>query len=501
MFEFKKGTPESVGLKSANIAKVVRALSEANIHLHSLVLVKGDTVIFDGAFKPMTSTELHRLYSTSKSFTGIAAGLLIADGRLKLSDHIVDFFPEYDRETLHPYQLETTVEDILTMQDCHHENTYHMDFFPQELDWIDTWFKMKPEVKPGTVYEYSTECPVILGEIIYRITGHTFMDELKEKIFEPMGFSEGIDCVRTPTGLPWGGSGVLGSTYDMAKMAYLLQHDGCVNGQQLISAEYLKEAMAPKVWMAGVNKRSARVGFGYHIWSIPAKDIFFFSGMGSQSCWCYRGHDFIMAVTGDTEGEMGAGGILDGVRQYLLEPELERAKAEGTNVLPEDPEAYAELLRLGDSLTMSAMEGRHDSPLIPKVGGKTYVFKEGNQTSLKDLRIEFAENGGTVFFENKTGAHEIGFTYEGFTEQWFSEPDTATMDIGHPGGRPIHSYGTGAWLDDRSLHVTLYISDVCFGYITMMFCFEDDALTVRQRHFCEWALHQYVGMATGYQEK
>ena len=45
--------------------------------------------------------DLHRMFSITKSFTSIAIGLLADEGKLKLSDHIADYFPDRGYTTYH----------------------------------------------------------------------------------------------------------------------------------------------------------------------------------------------------------------------------------------------------------------------------------------------------------------------------------------------------------------------------------------------------------------
>ncbi len=43
---FKKATPESVGISSANITKMLNNLAKHNIPMHSLLIARGNKLIF-----------------------------------------------------------------------------------------------------------------------------------------------------------------------------------------------------------------------------------------------------------------------------------------------------------------------------------------------------------------------------------------------------------------------------------------------------------------------
>ena len=119
MFSFMRKRPEEVGIPSGAIAAYIRAIEERRLCLHSLLIIRRGALVFEGQWAPMTSTEKHRLYSSSKSFVSMAIGLLVGDGKLQLSDRVVDFFPEYDQSGMHHWMKDTTIRDLLCMADCH----------------------------------------------------------------------------------------------------------------------------------------------------------------------------------------------------------------------------------------------------------------------------------------------------------------------------------------------------------------------------------------------
>ena len=126
MFSFMRKRPEEVGIPSGAIAAYIRAIEERRLCLHSLLIIRRGALVFEGQWAPMTSTEKHRLYSSSKSFVSMAIGLLVGDGKLQLSDRVVDFFPEYDQSGMHHWMKDTTIRDLLCMADCHDDTTYNL---------------------------------------------------------------------------------------------------------------------------------------------------------------------------------------------------------------------------------------------------------------------------------------------------------------------------------------------------------------------------------------
>lgn len=60
------------------------------------------------------------MFSITKSFVSMAIGCLAEDGKLKLDDKIVDYFPEKQPESgTYKYTAMLTIRDMLKMKTCH----------------------------------------------------------------------------------------------------------------------------------------------------------------------------------------------------------------------------------------------------------------------------------------------------------------------------------------------------------------------------------------------
>ncbi len=490
MFSFQTATPESRGIPSGAIARYVEALNEQRLCLHSLMVIRGGAIVFDGQYSPMTSHQKHRLYSCSKSFVSMAVGLLEQEGKLRLDDRVADFFPEYDPAAMHPFLRQTTLRDLLCMTDCHDDTTYDMNKPQPDMDWVRTYFETPPTHKSGTVFQYNTACTVMLSVVVERVSGGSFLDVLRPRVFEPMGMSADIDCVRTPCGHSWGGSGVLASAHDLAKMAYLCMHEGEAGGRQLLPRAYVRAATSRQVdnTLMG-DDREHQQGYGYQIWRLR-EEGFAFLGMGSQQAFCFPKEDFMVVLTGDTQAVPSATQSELYLLYRLLLPALH------AGALPEDAGAQARLARLRDGLKLRAEEGAADSPIAAQVCGAVYAF-EDNAMGLTRAQVDFTAEGGALRYRNATGAHEIRFGYGVNVEQDFDETGFYAMDIGHPANRPFHAYASAAWEGERTLHITLYLADVCFGTLQLTCVFAGDTLTIAGKKSAEWFFTHYQGFATG----
>ena len=179
MFTFEKTLPENIGISSASIKRVLERLDKKDVPMHSLLIMKDDKLIFEKYYAPYTADTLHRLFSVSKSITAMAIALLQEEGKLSFDASITDYFPEYTDENTHPWIRQTTIRNMLQMRTCHASTTYKVDM---KSDWVESFFKVAPTHKPGTIFHYDTSAAHTLCALAEKLTGMPMLDYLKERL-------------------------------------------------------------------------------------------------------------------------------------------------------------------------------------------------------------------------------------------------------------------------------------------------------------------------------
>ena len=74
-------------------ATQTRPVKPDSITLHSIMILKHGKVVFEKWFNGQSAEMPHQMFSVSKTFTATAVGLAINEGKLKLDDPVVKFFP------------------------------------------------------------------------------------------------------------------------------------------------------------------------------------------------------------------------------------------------------------------------------------------------------------------------------------------------------------------------------------------------------------------------
>ena len=111
-----RSTPEAEGVSSELIYNLLSELGAAKkIDLHHFLVIRHGKIISETSFSPYRKGEWHTTYSMSKTFTGMAIGLLIDDGKLKLTDKVTDIVGNFANIWQMLKLRELTVENLLTM--------------------------------------------------------------------------------------------------------------------------------------------------------------------------------------------------------------------------------------------------------------------------------------------------------------------------------------------------------------------------------------------------
>jgi CubicO group peptidase (beta-lactamase class C family) len=475
-------SPESVGIPSRAVARFIDAIDAERVCMHGFVLVRAGRIAAEGYWAPFTAASLHRMYSVSKSLVSLAVGLLIDAGDLALNDRVADFFPDKLPAAVHPYLRHATVRDLLMMATPHSGTSYTRD----DPDWTWTFFNRAPSHPPGTVFSYDTSATVVLGAIVERKAGVSFLESMRQKFLDPIGFSRQAWCVETPEGGSWGGSGVVCTLRDMARVAWACTSGGLWGGRRVLPDAYVREATSKQI---DNSLAFGGQGYGYQVWRVP-QDGFAFVGMGSQLAYCFPGRDFLFACVADTQGIGPTGtGIVEPMYREIHASLAEEA-------LPEDREGAAQLRARIDGLHVLPQPGALSSSVASEIDGRTYDL-EPNPMGISWLRFTLQGSEGRLAYSNASGDKVLRFGIGRQVAAAFPETHYYGTRIGTPSGRPYSCLASAAWVEEHKLNLLVYITDAYLGTLKATFAFRGENIAVYMTKVAEWFLDEYQGFAGG----
>ena len=163
------------------------------------LLAKDGKAVFSGAYGladrekkiPNTLNTKFRIGSMNKMFTATAVLQLAQNGKLKLTDPLGKYLPNYPNKNI---ATKVTVEQLLS----HTGGTG--DFFGPEFDkhrlelkTLDDYVKLdgarEPQFEPGSRWEYSNYGFLLLGLVVEKASGEDYYAYVREHIYKPAGMT------------------------------------------------------------------------------------------------------------------------------------------------------------------------------------------------------------------------------------------------------------------------------------------------------------------------
>lgn len=423
---FVRATPESQGISSDLFAALLRELDASkDTEMHHFMALRHGKVICECNFAPYPKGMWHITHSMCKSITGMAIGMLIEEGKLKLDENIYDIFPDHINAFSKIFRPVITVEHLLTMTSG---VTFNESGIVSGNDWLGSFLNASVNGKPGTEFQYNSLNTYVLSAIVTKRTGETLTEYLTPRLFGPLGITK-YYWETCPKGITKGGWGLFLCAEDMAKLGQLYLQRGKWNGQQLVSEYWIEISTARHL-----KTQNDTYGYGYQLWMEQRPGSFEYNGMLGQNVIIYPDMDMVLVTNAGNKEMFQDCIMLNIIRKYFP------VNYHPADVLPENPLSYSLLKRLcgelenGENNSRStSLRGRWKRNVVSRrkhsdkkysyrisaavdrpsdhhsfmraVSGRTYVMEQQN-IGIAPLFVQ-------VFHNNMTdGISEISFTYD-----------------------------------------------------------------------------------------
>ena len=484
-----KTSPESVGVFSATLEKLLHQLNANKIPMHSLLVAVGDNVILDAYWSPFTADTLHRMNSVTKSFVALAIGSLIYEGKISLADKVISYFPEADSFNTDPHQAELTVENLLTMRTGYRTVGNGHWVRDKNYERIKNYFERPPVARRNEEFFYDSAGSYILGVIVERLTGVSFIDYLKDKFLCKIGFSKNASCIKTPEGYSWSDSGLLCTPRDLYITAKFINNGGIWDGVRYIDENFIRSAVSNIVSTGEYGKNHKSYGYGYQIWRAPHGG-FMFLGMGMQVMMYIPDTDMYIVCTADTQPNPK---LLECFFSLCNELLIERGI---DTTAKNDSVAYESLLNYVQKLELTAVDAGQISNSAHRICSTLYITDE-NPMGIKSFSVNVKEKTGVLSYENEQGKKEIVFGIGHNEYSLFPEDGYFDMQIGvSPKGHRYPIAASAGWQGESLIINIQFIGRHLGGVlITLTSMGEDVILSMKKSTNC--FLDRYDGTATG----
>lgn len=265
---------------------------------NTLISYEGKTILEKSYNNDLTQNQSNsqfRIGSLSKTFTSMIIAQLENEGKLKYSDSISEFLPNYKNGNVTIHQLlshQSGIANFLSNGD-HLNQIFTKEYTLEEL--VNQFCSDSLEFQSGTKFEYSNSNFLILSLIAEKILNKNYKDILNEYIFKPLNmtnsyFGESTDSTNLVTGFMYGKpepkyyvQNVVGSGGITLTTADLLKWSNALDTSQLLPTSKIEQLIEPK---AEYNDWDAYYGYGWII------DRYMFHSSKRHKIYYHPGTDF-----------------------------------------------------------------------------------------------------------------------------------------------------------------------------------------------------------------
>ena len=293
-YEIKKAaSPAMAGVSAREVKCLLDEWERENVNIHSLIIIRQGIIGCELYKEPLTSRDVHMLYSVSKSVLSAAFGFAVDEGYLSESTTFYDIFPEYCKID-DKYLMELKLIDLLAMRSGKRFSVLKKP----EADWLEYFVNGYWEFQPGTDFRYVSENSFVVAAAIVRATGMSLTEFLKPRLYAPLGI-EAPFWETSPDNIEAGGWGIQLTPMDFAKFTLCCHNNGAFNGRQVIPAWWIKKATSFVSETKGSQRhRDSQAGYGYGFWRCAGADNSFrCEGLYSQYGISLKNSDACIVIT------------------------------------------------------------------------------------------------------------------------------------------------------------------------------------------------------------
>ena len=315
------GKLDRPGTQQAVAALVTDDKAGKYSELDSILLWKDGKLIFEYYNRHGRVDAPHYLMSITKTMTSVALARAMQLGLLTMTDldkPVVSFMPEIDRSKIQPGVDTITLRDALYMKSGLRwggdkgdkiESTIGAEYQKQKF-FQQLFEKTAPVTPQSKAYKYTGTDPSLIMMILDIKTQGRVQDFIKTELAGKFGLT--YNWEDQPCGIPKCGAGANFTSRGLVKIGAAILQGGKYNGEQLLSADYVKEILA-------ANRGS---GYFYYFHNesklSPDKKIDFVSGIGAggQYMSIFPDLNLVAVATADNKKEIKL--PLDAILEHLV---------------------------------------------------------------------------------------------------------------------------------------------------------------------------------------
>lgn len=286
--------PEARLLSASILAELERTIEDGVYgEISSLLILRGGTLVYERYWGAWGPSDVHPVYSVTKSVSSLAFGIAHGDGHIpEVKTPLLAVLPY---EPPLPEQAEKeviTLDHVLRMRtglewdelSTNYQNSANpTGDLVASPDWVRHVLELPMAGPAGSTFTYNSGVSMLMAGVVAETTGQSLEALTSERLFEPLGI-ETWTWSEGPGGLTNSGWGLALRPRDMAAIGELVRLDGRWAGQALVDSTWVAESRT-----AGTRFTDG-TGYGYQWW-LPEED----GGPRPMAAWGY-GNQYIVVL-------------------------------------------------------------------------------------------------------------------------------------------------------------------------------------------------------------
>ncbi len=231
----------------------------------AFIVIQDGKILYERYFD-ISDTDKINSFSAGKSVLSLLIGIAIDKGFITSVDQKVkNYFPDMDLSD------SLTVKDLLTMSSGLKWNENFANPFSDVVKAFYTG-NLKPLINktksvypPGKQFSYKCINSILLGQILEKASGMSVTDFAYKYLWLPLGSESAALWSTDKNGIVKTFCCFYAMPRDYARLGMLVLNGGVINGNVIISKDYLDKMITPALYLRD-NTGDSVYYYGYHIW-------------------------------------------------------------------------------------------------------------------------------------------------------------------------------------------------------------------------------------------
>jgi len=212
------------------------------------LVYRNDSLIYEG-YNEGDATTLSNSFSMAKSITSVLIGKAVEEGLIEsIDDRVGEYLDDYNSgmDTLLTIRHLLEMTSGIPFGESYSSPLGYMakSYYGKNLTATTREYHVQKE--PGTHWAYEGGNTVLLGMILQKVTGMSVSEYCSSRLWGAIGAeNDAFWNLDNAEGIEKTFSGFYATARDFARLGLLFMHDGVLNGDTVISPEWVHQSLMP----------------------------------------------------------------------------------------------------------------------------------------------------------------------------------------------------------------------------------------------------------------